>query len=43
LNEDFNRNNKKEIIPNRSIDKNDKNFVLSYSVDFLDKDFQKGP
>ena len=39
----FNRNNKIEIIPNRSTDKNDKNSVLSYSVDLLDIDCQKGP
>jgi len=43
LNEDFNRNNKIEIIPNRSTDKNDKNSVLSYSVDLLDIDCQKDP
>ena len=39
----FNRNNKIEIIPNRSTDKNDKNSVLSYSVDLLDIDCQKAP
>ena len=35
--------NKIEIIPNRSTDKNDKNSVLSYSVDLLDIDCQKAP